>query len=73
MQIFIFDRVAEATTNYHSEWWIVVIAKDKEDALKLLSSTAATITDTEWENVVTYELKNNQEPNIFIFPDAGCC
>ncbi len=73
MKIFIFGRVEKATNNFHEEWWVVVIAEDKEKAMSLLDSTEATITETEWEDVVIYELKNAQEPNIFIFPDAGCC
>ena len=86
MKIFIFENVSEVTDRYHEDGGLAVIAKDKDHVVELLeinrdevfcpygyTKLRATLTDEDWKNVVVYELKNEEEPKIFVFPDAGCC
>jgi hypothetical protein len=74
MKLFIFEEVEKLTYNYHSGGGLVVIAEDTEAAKALISTDSdITITEEEWSKVKVYELMDNEEPAMFIFPDAGCC
>lgn len=74
MKMFIFEYLNQVSPNYHPEGGLVVIAKDKEQVIELIKKYGnIEITKEEWEEVIIYELKHNEEPRVFVFPDAGCC
>jgi hypothetical protein len=72
--MFVFQYNAQVSENYHSGGGLMVIAKDEEHVKELFENEKyIKIEDDEWNSVVVYELKNDEEPKIFVFPDAGCC
>jgi hypothetical protein len=74
MKIFIFESVGKCSDNYHTEGGVVVIAKDKRAAKKLLKKDPAIdIEEHEWDDVKSYELANEEKERIWVMPDAGCC
>lgn len=74
MKMFIFKYIDQVSGNYHTEGGLMVVAEDKEAVQKLIENEEyIEITEEEWEQVVIYDLKNEEESKIFVFPDAGCC
>lgn len=73
MNVYIFEHIDKLTQNYHNEGGLVIIAKDKKSAKKLINTnTHIEVTAKEWENVIIYSV-NATEEKLYIFPDAGCC
>ena len=74
MKVFILEYVDNLTERYHSEGGMVIIAKDLLQAKELiLDDKYCNPTDEEWNNAIAYDLIDNPDPKVFIFPDAGCC
>ena len=74
MKMFVFEYIDQVSPNYHPEGGLMVIAKDKEQVEELIKEVGdIEIANEEWEKVITYELKNDEQPKVFVFPDAGCC
>jgi hypothetical protein len=60
--------------NYHSGGGLVVVAKDREDAERIISKDKyIKLTEQDWEDVLVYKLADNYTSEMFVFPDAGCC
>lgn len=84
MNLYIWDRVENATNSYHSEGGIAVIAESLDRARELIAENTK---QREWDEdesrpSICEALKT--EPNLIregcsgpehisIFPDAGCC
>ena len=74
MKMFIFEDVNQVSDNYHSEGGLAVVAKDKEHVYQLIEEYGdIEITEDEWQKAWFYELVDNADPRVFVFPDAGCC
>jgi|SRR5579875_864282 len=74
MKMFVFQYLEQVSENFHAGGGLIVIAKDEEHVKELiLNEEFIEIKDAEWKDVVVYELKNEEKPRIFVFPDAGCC
>lgn len=74
MKIFVFERVNKVTCRYHEEGGLVVVARDREHVEELIKAEGSIeINKEEWKEVIEYELAKDEEPRVFIFPDAGCC
>lgn len=73
MKIFIWERVDNATDNYHSGGGVMVIAENIEHAMKLAEEEGVTFSSKYDSPYIEYELQGDNEPNVIIFPDAGCC
>lgn len=74
MKLFIFERVDDCGSGcYHPEGGIVVVAKDLEAAKLQVENIGGSLTEEELNDVSVYELANNNEEEIYVFPDAGCC
>lgn len=74
MNIFIFENVSQLTNNYHSEGGLVIVAENIEQAVKMVfEDKYIELTKEELENVKVFKLAYNHEPQMFVFPDAGCC
>jgi len=74
MKMFVFEYISKVSDRYHPEGGLVIVAKDKEQVIELIEEYGIIeITEEEWKDVIIYELKNNEKPRIFAFPDAGCC
>ena len=77
--MFVWENVSYGLTcNYHSGGGCVVIADNKEAALKLLSQPEMRV-DPKCEVFTTdpsYSAPMDSdaiEDKVFLFPDAGCC
>ena len=74
MKMFVFEYNGQVSENYHAGGGLMVIAKDKDHVNELIKKEEyIEIKDSEWEDVIVYDLKNDEEPRVFVFPDAGCC
>lgn len=74
MKIFIFESVGRCSYNYHTKGGVVVIAKDKRAAKKLLKKDPAIdIEEYEWAEAKSYKLANEEKEKFWVMPDAGCC
>jgi hypothetical protein len=85
VNVFIFPNVLRLTTRYHSDGGLVVIAESREQVAALISEEhpdewssieknhRIEITPEEWDDVQVFELMDNCEPRMFVFPNAGCC
>lgn len=71
MKVFIWEQIENATSSYHPEGGVVVIAATVERAKELATARGANFMDTELPDLVvetTCEVER-----AFIFPNAGCC
>ncbi|MEK4824461.1 hypothetical protein NSS71_07875 [Niallia sp. FSL W8-0951] len=74
MKMFIWQYNDQVSPNYHSGGGLMVIAENEDHVKKLIQADEdIAITEKEWKEVIIYELKNEEEPKVFVFPDAGCC
>ena len=85
MQIYIIQRVNHLTDSYHNEGGLAIVANDRDHAGQLFAEYAKRVedsnnwsdeiyvTDAEWQTAKVYELAQDAEPAVFVFPDAGCC
>lgn len=74
MKMFVFEYIDQVSPNYHPEGGLMIVAKDKEQLEELIKAEGdIEITNEEWEKVIIYKLANEEEPRVFVFPDAGCC
>lgn len=86
MKIFIFEDVKELTSNYHEDGALIIIAENLDRALQMARTHTddyswrpeadrhhIKLTAEEIEKVKVYELANDAEEKLFIFPNAGCC
>lgn len=74
MKMFVFEYISKVSDRFHSGGGLMIVAKDKEQVIELIEEYGIIeITEEEWKDVIIYELKNNEKPRIFAFPDAGCC
>ena len=74
MRIFIFEEVDKLTDLYHCGGGLVIIANNSVDAIKMIEDDAnISLTEDEWNNSKSFELKYTPDREIFKFPDAGCC
>lgn len=73
MHLYIWQYVDGVSSSYHSGGGLAVIAKSLEQARdfildKLPGCGAQTI-----EPDACLELRQDHEPDLWVFPDAGCC
>lgn len=76
MKIFIWKRLGKVSPSYHCEGGAIVIAEDHFHAKELIDEHEhLKVEEDDWNEgvVVEYELFDNPEPRVIIFPDAGCC
>lgn len=74
MKMYVFQYNDQVSENYHSGGGLMVIAKNTEHVKELIEKEEyIKITNDEWQEVIVYELKEDEKPRIFVFPDAGCC
>lgn len=68
MQLFIWKYLEELTGSYHDGGGVVIAAGNLRAARDLLAG----VNLPEKPDVI-YELAGSPDPEVFIFPDAGCC
>lgn len=74
MKMFVWQYNDQVSPNYHSGGGLMIIAENEEHVKELiLADEDIVITDEEWKEVMIYELKDEKEPRVIVFPDAGCC
>jgi len=74
MKIYLFEEPQQVTGNWHSGGSVVVIAEtdgEVENLLKRFPNVQLSAED--WQKVRHFPTHNYVEPEVFIFPDAGCC
>lgn len=74
MNAYIFINVEKLTSNYHSGGGLVIFARDVDHATELTRSDSnIEISDDEWSEVKVFKMADDVPPQLFKFPDAGCC
>lgn len=73
MKVFVWNYISELTINYHSDGGLVVVAESLSDAIKAAEKLGVVFGVDEREPTNTYETGSQHEPEVFIFPNAGCC
>lgn len=83
MKVFIWNHIAELTDSYHSNGGLVVVANDLQHAIELAEHYGEDddyndghrikFTDDEKQPDNEYEIIGDVDPEVFVFPDAGCC
>jgi hypothetical protein len=73
MKIWLFQDVHVSDHHYHSSGSVLVIAETAGYVKSLLATTQVRLDDEDWENVRTFPTHAYVPPEVFIFPDAGCC
>ena len=73
MQIYLFEY-ATVTNNYHNGGALMVVAKSEEHVKELLVDfPAVKLDEDDWKNVRVFDTSPYELPEVFIFPDSGCC
>lgn len=74
MNIWIFNRVEEVSSSYHSQGGLVIIAENIGSAKRLISvDKYIKPTDEEWNNADCFELAEEVNERYYVMEDAGCC
>lgn len=74
MNVYIFEDVEHLTSAWHEGGGLVVVAHDREGVDRLIvKNKSIQLTKEDWDQVKSFQLLEEAEPQIFIFPDAGCC
>jgi hypothetical protein len=77
MRIYLFenaDQVSNSDHVLHTGGSLMVIAQTDEEVLHLLSEFPhVQLSAEDWQMVRHFPTHNYIEPEVFIFPDAGCC
>ncbi len=73
MKIFVWERLEQATDNWHPEGGVMVVAETVEHAKDLAQKQGVTFGNQYDTEVIEYELVGIHEEKVFVFPDAGCC
>lgn len=71
MNLFIWERIERATSNWHPEGGIIVCAETLGQAVFLASKKGAMISENELPDIVLKNIDSNEF--CIVFPDAGCC
>lgn len=72
MKVFVWERIENATTSYHSQGGVVVFAADEARARELANATGGcTIASTERPDDVR-DVDGGDE-KVYIMADQGCC
>lgn len=72
MWLYIWENVDDVTDgwHYHHDGGVVVVAPDLESARALLPEACGARTH---DPDAMYRVDGNPPPNVFLFPNAGCC
>lgn len=84
MNLYILEKVERCTDRHHDDGGLVIIAEDLHSAKLMIErdnqqridnnqSHLYTITDEQWHKVRELILYSPAEPEIIVFPNAGCC
>lgn len=73
MKVFIWERLEQATGNFHSEGGVVAVAESVERAKELAQNQGVTFGNHYDTTVIEYELVGEHPEKVIVFPDTGCC
>lgn len=75
MQLFLFQNVQRVSEyNYHDGGSVMVLAKGISEVTEMLKDHPGVILDDDdWNQVRVFDVNPDLDPEVFIFPDAGCC
>jgi hypothetical protein len=74
MKIWLFQDVRVSKDSYHPFGGLVVVAETEGHVKQLITRyNGVTLDDEDWENVRTFPTHSYVPPEVFIFPEAGCC
>ena len=72
MNVYIWERLEAVTGNWHSAAGVVIVASTIDAAQCLAEQQIGpNFKLTQPDRVIP--CGGNEEPKVFIFPDAGCC
>lgn len=77
MQLFLFENATQVSNPdhaYHSGGSVMVLAKGISEVTEMLAESSDVILDDDdWSLVRVFDVSDMELPEVFIFPDAGCC
>jgi len=84
MKTFLFQDAESVSLNYHNSGSVLVLASDEAGVRALVdeynqpdrSTPAVVLSEDDWSRVRVFELDSSHRadaPQLFIFPDSGCC
>lgn len=74
MKIYLFEGIDQVTNNYHPEGSVMVLAETDQHVLDQLKAfPAVQLSAEDWQSVRHFTTHNYEKPEVFIFPDSGCC
>lgn len=72
MKVFVWERIDNATDNYHSEGGLVVFAETEDRARELANAQSGCELKPEEAPDEVRDVEGGEE-KVFVMPDAGCC
>lgn len=72
MKVFVWERVDQCTSNYHSEGGVVVFAETEARARELANAVSGCAIKSEELPDEARDVSDGAE-RVFIMQDAGCC
>ena len=83
MNIYIWERLTNITSSYHSEAGVVVAAKSETRARKMVLEYSTSHAREDYEDAeilstvpepdAVYTVLGKAEEKLFVFSDSGCC
>lgn len=77
VKLFLWQYVGQVSDSYHCGGGLAVIALDERVARELIAAEKhVEVTEEEWAEVRVLALDHiveAYEPEVIVFPDAGCC
>lgn len=73
MYVYIWDQLGEVTDYYHSGGGLVIVARDLQHAKELAGEYSPNIVIDEDPDLVVPCRDMDENPTVFVFPNAGCC
>jgi len=71
MNVYIWDNIDGLTSNYHSDGGLVIVASTIEAAQ--VQATAEGLPTLPNPTRVLKCASKKEDPQVFVFPNAGCC
>ena len=72
MKVFVWERVDQASSNYHSEGGVVVFAETEARAREIANKQSGCSIAENEEPDEARDVSGGNEA-VYIMPDAGCC
>lgn len=80
MKVFVWNNIDVMSESYHSGGGVVIIANDLKSARNLAKKEEVSASETtDYSDIYTtqpsrtIDVVSAEKPEVFLFPNAGCC